>query len=567
MKILTNAYINSKVIYPEVSISTSAYGVEHNINDSSPVCTRIGNMEAHRTLPIQSKYYGCIYNLETKQEVYKLNPNDWSLKEDGTPAVLDGTDGAIKVHIPEFYGRVETEGDIQRIWTVEEVEDPTEWYHIREQYVDPWECNLQKSTQKVMCVVNSDDDWRGGYDHDDYAGKYDDSDNVFQNQHNKSITYKNLTEARTLARGCNQEVLCYSDYLWIFYWNYVIEYANLNCQAAFNPELTVEGYHQGGLGNGPTTFSNWAMFNNTQPIIPNGYENSIGNGTGVMSIPAQTFTYDSEGLTRMSSYNFLTNKVIKTNNPNYSVTITEILDNTSYFAYVSSQTALNTVVYHIEGLQSGQEIIFYESSINTPINVATVDGDITVNWTTSTRTRSIASNFIGPCNITMSIVSAEPYYGFQGTTASMSTCRWRGLSNPFGHIWRILEGVIIRSYQEDGEWLHRKIYVTNDPAKYGNKDQMELVSENLVNREGYVKFAELHNNAFVPTEVGGRSIRYFSDYWYVPSSYTENDYILVSGGDADDGGGAGLSYFYSYWSASSRGVNGGFRTTSLIQNT
>lgn len=34
---------------------------------------------------------------------------------------------------------------------------------------------------------------------------------------------------------------------------YLVEYACSNSQKAFNAELTAEGYHQGGLGDGVTT--------------------------------------------------------------------------------------------------------------------------------------------------------------------------------------------------------------------------------------------------------------------------------------------------------------------------
>lgn len=37
---------------------------------------------------------------------YYLDPNDSNLKEDGTPAVLDGTDGQVMVRVPKFYVRV-----------------------------------------------------------------------------------------------------------------------------------------------------------------------------------------------------------------------------------------------------------------------------------------------------------------------------------------------------------------------------------------------------------------------------------------------------------------------------
>lgn len=39
---------------------------------------------------------------------YYLDPNDSTLKEDGTPAILDGADGMVMVEIPKFWVKVET---------------------------------------------------------------------------------------------------------------------------------------------------------------------------------------------------------------------------------------------------------------------------------------------------------------------------------------------------------------------------------------------------------------------------------------------------------------------------
>mgnify|MGYP001088272304 CR=1 FL=1 len=37
-----------------------AYGIEYDVTVSSPECTRIGNMELHKSLPIQSRMKGCL---------------------------------------------------------------------------------------------------------------------------------------------------------------------------------------------------------------------------------------------------------------------------------------------------------------------------------------------------------------------------------------------------------------------------------------------------------------------------------------------------------------------------
>ena len=61
-----------------------------------------------------------------------------------------------------------------------------------------------------------------------------------------------------------------------------VEYATLNSQKAFNANLTAEGYHQGGLGEGVTTSSVTVNGTTTYSFVPCGTTNSLGNGTGII---------------------------------------------------------------------------------------------------------------------------------------------------------------------------------------------------------------------------------------------------------------------------------------------
>ena len=53
-----------------------AYGIEYDVTVSSPECTRIGNMELHKSLPIQSRMKGCLLADDGTVTEY-LNPADW----------------------------------------------------------------------------------------------------------------------------------------------------------------------------------------------------------------------------------------------------------------------------------------------------------------------------------------------------------------------------------------------------------------------------------------------------------------------------------------------------------
>lgn len=65
-------------------------------------------------------------------------------------------------------------------------------------------------------------------------------------------------------------------------WLFVVEYATLNSQKAFNANLTAEGYHQGGLGEGVTTGTVTVNGATTYSFVPSGTTKSLGNGTGII---------------------------------------------------------------------------------------------------------------------------------------------------------------------------------------------------------------------------------------------------------------------------------------------
>ena len=94
------------------------------------------------------------------------------------------------------------------------------------------------------------------------------------------------------------------------FWLFAIEYATLNSQKTFNENLTAEGYHQGGLGAGVTNFSNWSTYNSTNPFIPCGFTNSLGNKTGVKTFTLtaeQAEAYGSEHSESVPSYRGIEN--------------------------------------------------------------------------------------------------------------------------------------------------------------------------------------------------------------------------------------------------------------------
>lgn len=267
-----------------------SYGVEWNSTVADPTLTRIGNPLLHKSLPIQSQYKGCVAN--GAEINYYLNPNDWSQKADGTPSVLDGTDGTVRVHIPKFYGKSGVEGT-KRWVRMSTIKMDNTWIEIPEMLVDAYRSTVDttvSATPKAVSVVNTTAQFRGGGNRT-ANDTYLDTD-VFRSDLGKPRTSISRADMRTYATNAGSEMLCYEYYKWIFYWAWVIEYATFNSQATYNNELTSDGYHQGGLGPGVTDWSNgatsWSGYNGTYPITPCGYCNEFGNFTGVkeLVIPA-----------------------------------------------------------------------------------------------------------------------------------------------------------------------------------------------------------------------------------------------------------------------------------------
>ena len=243
------------------NIDLYSYGVEWDITMPSPILTRIGNPLLHKSLPIQSAYRGCVANNDVVN--YYLYPDDWAYKEDGsTPSVLDGTDGTVRVHTPKFYGKSGSNGN-KRWVRISLVKLDDSWIEIPELLIDAYRSTVDNTvpeTPKAVSVVNTTEAFRGGGNReqfDEYLTTELDTKDAFRSDLGKPRTNVSRANMRTYATNAGSELLCYEYYKWIFYWNYVIEYANFNSQAEYNAELTSEGYRQGGLGDGIVNITNY----------------------------------------------------------------------------------------------------------------------------------------------------------------------------------------------------------------------------------------------------------------------------------------------------------------------
>lgn len=391
------------------------YGVKFDLaNSSSPDGVRTGNMEMHRTLPIQSKMRGCTISNTDNTKKY-LKANDWTKWEDGTTSSQDSSGVGVEafVEIPEHYRLL--------------IATPDNTVEIRmSEYNLPGYTKVEKK----------------------YIGAYEGSVNLDSSSHNNllrtqvrnaaPIVSKTRTEFQTMARNNNRtnnwNIYTYDahrDLTWLF----VVEYATLNSQKAFNANLTAEGYHQGGLGKGVTTSSVTVNGTTTYSFVPCGTTNSLGNGTGIIEY-----------------------------------------------------THTNT---NAEGTSTGTKMF------NVP--------------------------------------------------------RYRGIENPFGHVWKNVIDVVVAG-------TDNSVYICKDYTKFGtfeggtNPTAEQLIAagyelqdfkESTITGQ-YVKKLVNNNQAdLFPTVVGNgaSATTYYCDYHWTSATATPG--TLLIGGFSGNGSGAGLFYLYS----------------------
>lgn len=211
-------------------------------------------------------------------------------------SVRNGYDGNVCVYVPNFYIKSKKVSDgvydiyITSIKIDDSYQQQHEGFHgaYRATVLNTVPENMgYLSTLKVnsaVSIVNTHDYCRGGNNRSDYD-TYLNTDR-FRTDLGKPRTNISRTTMRTCCKNSGGRMLDYNSYKNIMYWLYVIEYANFNCQEAFNAELTPEGYKQGGLGDGITTWtqSAWQYYNHVCPFTPCGYGDTLGNGTGVIDL-------------------------------------------------------------------------------------------------------------------------------------------------------------------------------------------------------------------------------------------------------------------------------------------
>ena len=266
---LTSTLPNIDTIPIEGTQPEDWYGVSWSETSSNPDCTRIGNMDMHRSLPIQSMMKPYIItgiNNPYGQELL-LQVNDdfqttiFSAQNNTQWQIVTRSTDQMFVKIPEF-------------WYIDDYSPSSKthnlkicphnkpgWYHHKEAFVSAYE---------------------GYLDGDRYSSIKNKIPTV-------NVTRENL---RSLVRvnGFSGEskwnIYTYEEHRAICHL-FLVEYATRNSQKAVNTELTPEGFRQGGLGSGCTTGAVTINGATTYSFIPTGSSDSLGSGSGEVTVTIQ----------------------------------------------------------------------------------------------------------------------------------------------------------------------------------------------------------------------------------------------------------------------------------------
>ena len=380
-----------------------AYGVEWDMASSSPDGKRVGNMQLHRELPVQSGMRGVV--LDNNGGVYYYHePTAWKM-------TFASKDYASMVEIPDHWYRIYITGTKFKMM-LSSIPLPG-YKHISKFYIGSSEAQMLRSLGLLMSDKTNSTDTRGG----DNTAEWDDT---YRSLLGRPVTNLTLDQFRQAARkrGSGWEMYTYNAHK-ILFWLFAVEYATLDSQKPFNAQKDANGFAQGGLGPGPTQMTDWTNFNKINPLIPCGYTNEFGNGSGEK-------------------------------------------------AYV-------------------------------------------------------VKNASG------------------GTHATLMANRYRGIENPFGHIWKYTDGANIQVTTGDAGLSI--LWTTDDPSNFSDTSYTGYDKKgNICRTNGYAKKMLLGEDGdIVATEVGGSSSTYWCDYYYTNTSANRMQVVLV-GGRADDGSGAGLAY-------------------------
>lgn len=264
---LTSTLPNIDTIPIEGTQPEDWYGVSWSETSSNPDCTRIGNMDMHRSLPIQSM-----------MKPFAFNCSQPHFKDQYVPVKENFTSGQYSHNVNDSLSQATNDVNIM-------IKIPEFWY------TDDYNFNTKTHNLKICQHAKS------GWNHhkEAYVSAYE-----LYNLNGRAISKReniptvNFTRAngRTWARAngfdgeAKWNLYTYEEHRAICHL-FLVEYATRNSQKAVNTTLTAEGFRQGGLGSGCTTGTATINGAATYSFIPTGSSDSLGSGSGEVTVTIQ----------------------------------------------------------------------------------------------------------------------------------------------------------------------------------------------------------------------------------------------------------------------------------------
>ena len=175
---------------------------------------------------------------------------------------------------------------------------------------------------------------------------------------------------------------------------------------------------------------------------------------------------------------------------------------------------------------------------------------------------NINNSVPNPANTTLGNGSGKitvKYTHSNGTAYNVDVPVYRGVKNPFGNIWKFIDG-FLRKHSASSDC--NEAYWQD-----GSKDFSDTIADYIATgfscatKEGYIKafgYSEDCDFMYMTSKVGGDSNRPVGDYYYVNMS-SNNIYIALLGANWSNGAGSGLFCWYLHNVASHRSCNVGGR--------
>ena len=156
-------------------------------------------------------------------------------------------------------------------------------------------------------------------------------------------------------------------------------------------------------------------------------------------------------------------------------------------------------------------------------------------------------------------------FGGAGVTRSTKVCRYRGIENIFGHIWKWVDGINVATQAASDGGL-TKLWASKDPADFTDASYLNYTYiGNLGRVNDYVKTMLLGEVMPELQGSGAGSSTYYCDYSYlgnIPGSGTDLRGVIF-GAYAYDGAFAGLAASSTYHSPATTHTSIGARLCFL----